>query len=159
MNGSQERERERFSCTTELRTVRTDGKDSHAWISRAFIDGKTRFYRARARRNGSPPPRVCVALVLFKRFTFVLRGVDGGRGGERGGRGRWPVADDGTEWAEHARVCVKTSARDECARYLAESYCCPTFIGESMIKLVIFKRNLIRVIYLYCCRHVAIFKR
>lgn len=57
-------------------------------ISRAFIDGKTRFYRARPRRNGSPPPRVCVALVLFKRFTFVLRGVDGGRGGERGGRGR-----------------------------------------------------------------------
>lgn len=31
--------------------------------------------------------RACVALVLFKRFTFVLRGVDGGRG-VSGGRGR-----------------------------------------------------------------------
>lgn len=96
---------------------------SHAQISRASVDGKTRFYRARARvAMGSPP------LVLFKRFTFVLREVDGGRGasGEEEDDDPLPMTaqnEPNTRVRENFNATM--SRAHTC--YLAESYC-STFI-------------------------------
>lgn len=85
---------------------------------------ETRFYRARARVATALLHLVC-AWHSCSLNALLSCYAEWRTRGERGGRGRWPAADDGTERAEHA--CENLNATTKA--YLAESYC-PTSLSE-----------------------------
>lgn len=148
MNESQ---RGRFSCTKLRYATRLCGRSEKIRTRdfRVLPSTGGRVSIALASWNGSPLHLVCAwhSCSLNALLSCYAEWTE--NEGRSGGRGRWPAADDGTEWAEHARVCVKTWTRAR--RYLAESYC-PTVYRNRWIKPVVFKRNLILLICLRCRR-------